>query len=52
MVAGIFSAAFDDRILTKSNRGVMLMMGKIKKYIIHSAEDKVFNMVGERRTES
>ena len=44
MVAGIFSAAFDDRILTKSNRGVMLMMGKIKKYIIHSAEDKVLNI--------
>ena len=44
MVAGIFSAAFDDRILTKSDRGVMLMMGKIKKYIIHSAEDIVLNI--------
>ena len=40
MAAGIFSAAFNDRILTKSNHGVMLMIGKIKKYIIHSAEDK------------
>jgi hypothetical protein len=36
MAAGIFPAAFDDRKLTKNNHGVMLMMGKIKKYIIHS----------------
>lgn len=44
MAAGIFPAAFDDGILTKSNHGVILMMGKIKKYIIHSAEDKVLNI--------
>ena len=44
MAAGSFSAAFDDRILTKSNHGVMLMMEKNKKRIIHSAEDKVLNI--------
>jgi signal transduction histidine kinase len=44
MAAGIFPAAFDDGILTKSNHGVMLMMGKIKKYIIRSAEDKVLSL--------
>ena len=44
MAAGIFPAAFDDRILTKSNHGVMLMIEKLKKYIIHSAEDKVLNI--------
>ena len=44
MAAGIFPAAFGDGILTKSNHGVILMMGKIKKYIIHSAEDKVLNI--------
>ena len=44
MAAGIFPAAFDDRILTKNNHGVRLMMEKIKKAIIHSAEDKVLNI--------
>ena len=44
MAAGSFSAAFDDRILTKNNHGVMLMMEKNKKRIIHSAEDKVLNI--------
>lgn len=44
MAAGSFSAAFDDRILAKSNHGVMLMMEKNKKRIMHSAEDKVLNI--------
>lgn len=44
MAAGIFSAAFDDGILKKNNHGVILMIGKIKKHIIHSAEDKVLNI--------
>lgn len=44
MAAGNILAAFDDRILTKSNHGVMLMMEKFKKPIIHSAEDKVLNI--------
>ena len=44
MAAGNIPAAFDDRILTKSNHGVMLMMEKFKKPIIHSAEDKVLNI--------
>ena len=35
---------FDDVILTKSNHGAILMIGKIKKYIIRSAEDKVLNI--------
>ena len=39
-----FSAAFDDRILTKNNHGAILMMEKTKKHIIHSAEDKVLNI--------
>ena len=43
MAAGIFPAAFNDRILIKSNHGVILMMEKIKNYIIHSPEDKVLN---------
>ena len=34
---------FDDRILTKSNHMVTLMMRKVKKAIIHSSEDKVLN---------
>ncbi len=41
---GKYSCPFDDRILTKSNHGVMLMMEKFKKPIIHSAEDKVLNI--------
>lgn len=44
MAAGSFSAVFDDRILTKSNHGVMMMMEKNKKRIIHSAEDKILNI--------
>lgn len=44
MAAGNIPAAFDDRILTKSTHGVMLMMEKFKKPIIHSAEDKVLNI--------
>lgn len=44
MTAGNFPAAFDDRILTKSNHRVILMIKKIKKYIIHSAEDKVLSI--------
>lgn len=44
MVTGNYLAAFDDRILTKSNHWVMLMIEKNKKPIIHSAEDKVLNM--------
>ena len=35
---------FDDRILTKSNHRVILMMGKIEKYIIYSSEDKALNI--------
>ena len=44
MAAGIFPAAFDDRILTKSDHGVILMMGKIEKYIIYSSENKALNI--------
>ena len=44
MTAGNFPAAFDDGILTKSNHRVILMMKKIKKYIMHSAEDKVLSI--------
>lgn len=44
MAAGIFPATFDDRKLTKNNHRLMLMMRKIKKYIMHSAEDKVLNI--------
>ena len=44
MVTGNYLAAFDDRILTKSNHWVMLMIEKNKKPIIHSAEDKVLNI--------
>ena len=39
-----YLAAFDDRILTKSNHCVILMMEKNIKPIIHSAEDKVLNI--------
>ena len=39
-----FPAAFDDWILTKSNRDVTIMMGKTKKHIIYFAEDKVLNI--------
>ena len=41
---GKFPAAFDDGILTKSNHRAILMMGKMKKHIICSAEDKVLNI--------
>lgn len=44
MTAGNFPAAFDDGILTKSIHRVILMMKKIKKYIMHSAEDKVLSI--------
>lgn len=44
MVTGNYLAAFDDRILTKSNHLVILMMEKNIKPIIHSAEDKVLNI--------
>ena len=44
MAAGNFPAAFDDRILTKSNHEAILMMEKNKKTIIRSAEDKVLNI--------
>lgn len=44
MTAGNFPAAFDDGILTKSNHRVILMMKKIKKYIMYSAEDKVLSI--------
>lgn len=37
-------AAFDDRILTKSNHKAIMMIGKTKKHIIYSAEDKVLNI--------
>lgn len=40
----IFSAVFDDGILTKSDHIVILKMEKIKKYIILSAEDKVLSI--------
>lgn len=43
-MTGNYLAAFDDRILTKSNHWVMLMTEKNKKPIIHSAEDKVLNI--------
>ena len=41
---GKFPAVFNDRILTKSNRDVTLMIGKMKKHIIYFAEDKVLNI--------
>ena len=44
MTAGNYPAAFDDGILTNSNHRVILMMKKIKKYIMHSAEDKVLSI--------
>ena len=44
MAAGSISAAFDDRVLTKSNHRIMLMIVKSKKPIIYSAEDKVLNI--------
>lgn len=44
MVTGNYLAVFDDRILTKSNHWVILMMEKNIKPIIHSAEDKVLNI--------
>lgn len=44
MVTGNYLAAFDDRILTKSNHWVILIMEKNIKPIIHSAEDKVLNI--------
>lgn len=44
MVTGNYLAAFDDRILTKSNHWVMLMIEKNKKPIIYSAENKVLNI--------
>ena len=44
MVTGNYLAAFDDRILTKSNHFVILMMEKNIKPIIRSAEDKVLNI--------
>ena len=40
----IVPVAFDDRILTKSNQKVIMMIEKIKKYIMCSAEDKVLNI--------
>ena len=43
-MTGNYLAAFDDRILTKSNHWVILMMEKNIKPIIHSAEDKVLNI--------
>ena len=42
--SGKFPGAFNDRILTKSNRDVTIMMGKTKKHIIYFAEDKVLNI--------
>ena len=44
IAAGNFPVAFDDRILTKSNHEVILVIEKNKKTIIHSAEDKVLNI--------
>ena len=44
MAAGNFPVAFDDRILTKSNHRVMLMIEESKKYITRSAEDKVLSI--------
>ena len=44
MAAGNFPAAFDDRILTKSDHEIILMIGKTKKNIIYFAEDKVLNI--------
>lgn len=41
---GKFPGTFNDRILTKSNRDVTIMMGKTKKHIIYFAEDKVLNI--------
>ena len=43
-MTGNYLAVFDDRILTKSNHWVILMMEKNIKPIIHSAEDKVLNI--------
>ena len=42
--SGKFPGAFNDRILTKSNRDVTIMMGKTEKHIIYFAEDKVLNI--------
>ncbi len=39
-----FPAAFDDWILKKSNHETIMMIGKTKKHIIYSAEDKVLNI--------
>ena len=44
MATGNFPAAFDDRILTKNDHEVILMMEKNEKTIIHSPEDKVLNI--------
>ena len=44
MAAGNFPVAFDDGILTKSNHDDILMIGKDKKPIMRSAEDKVLNI--------
>ena len=41
MMAGNFPATFDDGILKKNNHGLILMIEKNEKPIIHSAEDKV-----------
>ena len=41
---GKFPGAFNDRILTKSNRDVTIMMGKTKKHVIYFAEDQVLNI--------
>ena len=34
----------DEWILTKSNHGIILMIGKIKKHITYSVEDKILNI--------
>ena len=41
---GRFPATFDDWILTKNNHEAIMMIEKIKKHIIYSAEDKVLNI--------
>ena len=41
---GNYLPPFDDGIFTKSNHRVILMMEKIKKHIIYSAEDKALNI--------
>lgn len=38
------SCRLDDGILKKSNQEVIMIIEKIKKYIMHSAEDKVLNI--------